>query len=354
MSRHNSQWRLTIGVLAVVAGSVLAACGSSGDPAPSGSGSGSSGSSALTTIKIGTPLANAEEVPIWLGEANGVFKKYGLDVTTAALGSGAIVTSALASGSVDVALDDATTLLAAVKRNVPIESVAQYSAATPSELIANKAWAAARHLTSRSPVSDIVHALVGARVGAASTVITGHENVLLKSEGVDPRSVKQIAVSSSAAEQNLLISGQIDAFVAGPPLPNEMQAAGRGVILVDEGTESAWSDSGINLTLAANTTWARANAGTLSKLISAIHEATADLLANPTSATAVAQQNLAGTSEKALLFTYPLEAYSKCPTQDAAIWQKDIQVGQLAGEVQPGTAATEGKVWTNQYIKVKC
>jgi ABC-type nitrate/sulfonate/bicarbonate transport system substrate-binding protein len=348
VAKLHSPFHAGVAVLAVGGCIALAACGSS-------SGSGSPAASASpVTIKIGTPLANAEEVPIWLGEQNGVFKKYGLNVAVAALGSGPVVTSALASGSVDVALDDATTLLSAVKTGVPIESVAQYSDATPSELIANKAWAAAHHLTAKSPLSTIVHALIGARVGAASDVITGHENVLLKSEGVQPQQVKQLTVSSSGAEQNLLVSGQLDAFVAGPPLPDEMQAAGQGVILVNEGTPSAWSDSGINLAIAVNTSWAKANAATVTKLISAIHAATADLLADPASAKSAAQANLADTSESALLYTYPLEEYSTCPTQTATLWEQDVKVGELSGDVTPGTTAPEGTAWTNQYISVKC
>jgi NitT/TauT family transport system substrate-binding protein len=347
--------RLALAVAAAASCAALAACSSSSSTGTaSAAGTSSAATQTVTTIRIGTPLANAEEVPIWLGEANGIFKKYGLNVSTAALGSGPIVTSALASGSVDVALDDATTLLAAVEKNVGIESVAQYSNATPSELIANKSWAAAHHLTAKSSLSTIVHALAGARVAAASSVITGHEDVLLKSEGVAPSSVRQITVSSSGGEQNLLVSGQIDAFVAGPPLPNEMAAAGQGVILVNEGTPSAWSNSGINLTVAANTSWAKANPGPLKNLISAIHEATTALLADPASAEQAAQKNLAGTSEAALLYTYPLEEYSTCPKQTGALWAQTIKIGVLSGEVDAGATAPEGQVWTNQYIGVSC
>lgn len=351
--RRQSPPRPALAAVALAACAALAACSSSSSGA-SNTSAASQGSGAMATIRIGTPLANAEEVPIWLGQENGVFKKYGLNVTVAALGSGPIVTSALSSGSVEVALDDATTLIGAVQKNVGIESVAQYSNATPSELIASKSWAAAHHLTAKSPLSAIVHALVGARVGAASDVITGHEDVLLKSEGVSPSSVKQVTVNSSGSEQNLLVSGQLDAFVAGPPLPNEMQASGQGVILVDEGTPSAWSDSGINLSVAANTAWAKANPGTLKKLISAIHEATSDLLANPASAQQAAQKNLPGTSESALLYTYPLEKYSACPKQTAALWSQTIKVGVLSGDLSAGATAPEGTVWTNQYIDVSC
>lgn len=340
----------------VAAALLLAACSSNASNASSTSSSTSTSvaSGPPVNVKLGVPIANAEIVPIWYGISTGIFRKYGLNVTVAALGGSTVVNAALASGSVDVALDNDVASMEGIEKGVKMINVAQYTAATPSELIANKTWAKANNLTKKSSVSTIVHALIGAKVGTSDAVITGHEDVLLKSEGVNPTQVHQELVSSESAEQNLLVSGQIDAFVAGPPLPNEMASQGQGVILIGEGTSSAWSNSGINLAVVAATTWAKSHAKVLSHLISAIHDSTSALLQHPARTVTVAEQNLQGSTKQALLDTYPLEGYSKCPTQTAASWKRAVQLGVLGGSLPAGSAAKQNVDWTNKYVDVQC
>jgi NitT/TauT family transport system substrate-binding protein len=348
MKLHYARWTSVISALALLS---LAAAGCSNS---SSSPPAKAASDGLVPIKLGMPLVNTEVVPIWYGIEKGIFKKYGLTVTVAALGSDAVINSAIASGSIDVAQETADSAMAGIQKGVPMISVAQYTNATPAELVVNNSWASAHHLTPASPVKTIVRDLVGATVGASSPSIVEHENVLLKSEGVDPSSVHEETISSEPAEQALLMAGKLNAFVAGPPLPNEMAAAHQGVLLISEGTASVWSHSGINLAMVARTSWASSNKKVLEDLISAIQESVHALLADPHGSISVAQQNLPGTSEKTLLDSYPLEGFSTCPGQTSALWAQDVSVGILGGQLASGSVATEGTIWTNAYVRSTC
>jgi ABC-type nitrate/sulfonate/bicarbonate transport system substrate-binding protein len=345
---HHARRMSVISALALLS---LTAVACSSSPS-STSGGGTSGG--LVNVKLGMPLVNAEVVPIWYGTEKGIFKKYGLNVTVSALGSDAVINSALASGSIDVAQETADSAMAGIQKGVPIISVAQYTNATPAELIANNSWAKAHNLTAATPVKTIVHDLVGATVGSSSPSIVEHENVLLKSEGVNPSSVHEETISSEPAEQALLVANKLDAFIAGPPLPNELAASNQGTLLISEGTASVWSHSGINLAMVARASWATSNKKVLEDLISAMQASVQALLADPSASLSVAEKNLPGTSAKTLLDSYPLEGFTTCPAQTSAAWAEDVSVGILGGQLPSGSVATEGKIWTNAYIRSTC
>jgi NitT/TauT family transport system substrate-binding protein len=339
--------------IALCAALLAAACSSGG--APAGGGTGASGTGTKTTqVTLGVPQPNAANSPLWYGQSLGIFAKHGISLRIATLGGGTAVTAALTSGSIDIGQTLATTILTSIGKGVPIISVGGYNNAIPEELVANVAWAKAHGLTASSSPSAIVHALAGTQIGANSASVAGHITALLKSENVDPASVKILTIQSQTTEESLLESGKLDAFVAGPPLPNQIQASGRGVVLIGAGNRTAWSHSGINLAIAVKSSWAQSNSALLSNFLTALQESEQAFASQTDAAIPAVLQHLSGTTKQDLLDEFPILGFTTCPRQSAAQWNEVIATGVLGGLFPAGTTAAEGKAWTNQYIKSSC
>ncbi|HEX3646985.1 MAG TPA: ABC transporter substrate-binding protein, partial [Pseudonocardiaceae bacterium] len=205
-----------------------------------------------------------------------------------------------------------------------------------------------RNLSRSTSTDQLVHALAGGKIGVSSPVIKDQEGSLLKAYGVDPNSVQTITVSSEGGLSNLLKSGQIDAFIAGPPVPQIAQAQGAGKILITGQNAPVWNAGNANLVLAANKAYAEANPQLTKKVVAAVHAAVQYVLRNKNQA---AQQSasLLEATQAEVEESIPLAGYSNCAPMSAALWQKTVQFSIASGTL-PGTAtADQGKVWTNQY-----
>jgi NitT/TauT family transport system substrate-binding protein len=348
-------------ILAVAAGCLAAvtaaACSSSSSSTAastgSSSGSGSSsaatgGSTALTSIKLGYPLPNVQSVAVQLAAKNGIFKKYGLDVTATSLGTANVVNAALTSGSVEYSLTSASQLITSVSQGAGVIAISAYTLGTPVDVIFSNAFIAKNKLTAQTPIATLVKSLAGTRLGVSSPVIKTQEAELFKAYGVDPASAKVLTVSSEAALATLLKSGQIDAFIAGPPVPQEAVAQGAGQILITGQNAPVWNAGNANLVLAANASYAKANPDLTKKVAAAVHAAVQYVLSDKTTAAAQSASLLSATQAE-VEASIPLAGYSSCAPMSAGLWSKTVQFSINSGSLDAGATADEGKVWTNDY-----
>ena len=281
-------------ILAVAAGclaaTAVAACSSSGSSSTAGSGSTGSGSTAsgnsaaTTSIKLGYPLPNVQSVAVQIATKNGIFAKYGLNVTATSLGTANVVNAALTSGSVEYSLTSASQLITSVAKGANLIAISAYTVGTPVDVIFSNSFIAAHKLTSSTPVGQLVKSLAGTHVGVSSPVIKTQEGTLLKTYGVDPNSVNTLTVSSESGLATLLKSGQIDAFIAGPPVPQEAVAQGAGQILITSQNAPIWNAGNANLVLAANASYAKANPALTKQVVAAVHAAVEYVLGNKSAA----------------------------------------------------------------------
>jgi NitT/TauT family transport system substrate-binding protein len=343
---RNSRRFLAVAAGCLAAG-VLAACSSSGSSGTTAS-SGSTGSAALTSIKIGYPLPNVQSVALQIAAKNGVFAKYGLSVTTTSLGTANVVNAALTSGSVDYSLTSASQLITSVSQGAGVIAISGYTVGTPVDILYSNSFMAAHKLTASTPVSQLVGALSGAHVGVSSPVIETQEDTLLKTYGVKPGSVNTLTVSSESGLANLLKSGQLDAFIAGPPVPQEAVAQDAGQILVTSQNAPIWNAGNANLVLAANASYAQSNPALTKKVVAAVHAAVEYVLANKTTAASLSASLLSATQAE-VEASLPLAGYSTCAPMNAALWDKTIQFSIQSGSLTSSATAAEGKVWTNDY-----
>ena len=341
-------------ILAVAAGclaaTTAAACSSSTSTAAStGSGSTTSGSStALTSIKLGYPLPNVQSVAVQIATKNGIFKKYGLNVTATSLGTANVVNAALTSGSVDYSLTSASQLITSVSQGAGVIAISGYTVGTPVDIIYSNAFIKAHNLSASSPIKTLLSALSGSHVAVSSPVIETQENTLLKAYGVNPSSVQTLTVSSESSMTTLLSSGQIDAFIAGPPVPQEAEAQGFGKILVTSDNAPIWNAGNANLVLAANASYAQANPALTKKVVEAVHAAVEYTMDNK-SATAAQSASLLSATQAEVEASLPLAGYSTCAPMSTDLWNKTVQFSIESGSLKSGATAAEGKVWTNDY-----
>lgn len=332
-----------------LAATTAAACSSSGSSSAASGGSTASGSStALTSIKLGYPLPNVQSVAVQIAEKNGIFKKYGLSVTTTSLGTANVVNAALTSGSVDYSLTSASQLITSVSQGAGIIAISGYTVGTPVDIIYSNAFIKAHNLSASTPIKTLLSALSGSHVAVSSPVIETQENTLLKAYGVNPSSVQTLTVSSESSMSTLLNSGQIDAFIAGPPVPQEAEAQGYGKILVTSNNAPVWNAGNANLVLAANASYAQANPALTRKVVEAVHAAVEYAMGNKDAAAAQSASLLSATQAE-VEASLPLAGYSSCAPMSADLWNKTIQFSIESGSLKSGATAAEGKVWTNDY-----
>jgi len=335
-----------------LAAATAAACSSSSSastPASGGPGSTASGSStALTNITLGYPLPNVQSVAVQIATKNGIFKQYGLNVTATSLGTANVVNAALTSGSVDYSITSASQLITSVAQGAGDIAISAYTLGTPVDVIYSNSFIAQHKLTSSTPVSQLVKLLSGAHVGVSSPVIKTQEGTLLKAYGVDPGSVQTLTVSSESGLAALLRSGQIDAFIAGPPVPQEAEAQGSGKILITSQSAPVWNAGNANLVLAANASYAKANPALTKKVVAAVHAAVEYVMSNK-SAAAQASASLLKATPAEVEESLPLAGYSTCAPMTTDLWNKTVQFSVQSGSLKSGATAAAGTVWTNDY-----
>ncbi len=333
--------------VALVAGCLaltgVAACGSS---SPSKA---SSAPKTLTSIKIGYPLPNVQSVAIQIAANNGIFRQYGLDATAVSLGTANVVNAALTSGSVDYSVTSASQLITADSKGAGIIAISGYTVGTPVDVIFSNSYIAAHKLSAKTPTSQLVKALVGARVGVSSPVIKVQEATLLKTYNVDPSSVSTVTVSSEGGLASLLKSGQIDAFIAGPPVPQIAQADGAGKVLISSQNAPVWNAGNANLVLAANKAYALAHPGLTKQVTAAVHAAIEFVLGNKSKAAGQSASLLSATQAE-VEESLPLAGYSVCAPMSSKLWAKTVQYSVASGSLPSTATAAEGTVWTDKYV----
>lgn len=349
LRRRNSKAGLAmvVGCLAVAA---VTACSSSGSSSSSNSAgtTGSASPAALTSIKLGYPLPNVQSVAVQIATKNGIFQKYDLQVTATSLGTANVVNAALTSGSVEYSLTSASQLITSVTQGAGIIAISGYTIGTPVDVIFSNSFIAAHKLSTSTPISQLVKSLVGSHVAVSSPVIKTQEATLLKAYGVNPSSVNTVTVSSEGGMASLLKSGQIDAFIAGPPVPQEAVAQGAGKILITSQNAPVWSAGNANLILAANASYAAAHPALTKQVVAAVHAAVEYVLNNK-SAAAQQSATLLSATQAEVVASIPLAGYSSCAPMSTDLWTKTVQFSIAAGSLPASATAAEGKVWTNNY-----
>lgn len=221
-------------VLALIATLLVAACGGSGGATGSAS-PGASGPPEKTSLKFGVGgQGQIIYLPLTLADQLGYFKAEGLSVEIDDLKGGADALKALTGGSVDVVCGFYEHTIRTQAQGKYIEMVSLFDLTPGLVLFVNK-----KHPDAKS-IKDIANLNIGVTSLGSST--DEMVRYLFKSNGLDPKTAKTVAVGSGSAAITALKSDTVQALVTVEPAASALEQSGDGRAIYDTRTPAGTKD----------------------------------------------------------------------------------------------------------------
>ena len=275
--------RSTIAMAAALALALLAAgCGSSGKAGSEPAGAGKNLDKSLDKVTLTLNwYPYGEHAPLYYGVKNGVYRKYGIDLTIqAGQGSGKTV-QAVGAGQTDFGWADTPALMQAVSKGVPVKSLGVYLQTTPAsvQFFADKGISRPADLKGKKIA------------GTAGDALSKTFPVFLQKNGMQLSDVS-IQNTDAAGKLAAVISGQADALLGnandqGPTIADKTGRQMTAMKFADYGL-TYYSDG----LIASNSTLAKTDL--VQRMVKATSEAWTDAAADPTAAVAA----MAGASQQ--------------------------------------------------------
>jgi NitT/TauT family transport system substrate-binding protein len=221
------------------------------------------GQTALTVVRaVGPP--NDGFKAVYYGVKSGLFKKYGLDVQTSIVASGAAAAAALSGGAADIAYTNILTLIQAHTHNVPMVFVASGNLQLPGKTQTDMLVAV------DSPIKS-GRDLTGKTLGSASLrdINAAASLAWIDKTGGDSKTVKVVEVPASAGAA-FLEEHRADAVTLNEPAVSLAVATGKARVLA-----APYDAVGAGMTagFAAMEPYVAANRDVMERFAKAMHEA---------------------------------------------------------------------------------
>ena len=223
------------------------------------------GQTALTVVRaVGPP--NDGFKAVFYGVKSGIFKKYGLDVQTSIVASGAAAAAALSGGAADIAYTNILTLIQAHTHNVPMVFVAAGNLQQPGKTQTDMLVAADSTIKSGRD-------LTGKTLGSASLrdINAAASLAWIDKTGGDSKTVKVVEVPASAGEA-FLEEHRADVVTLNEPAVSQAVAGGKVRILAQPYDAVG---SGMTAGFAAMEPYIAQNRDVMTRFAKAMHEASA-------------------------------------------------------------------------------
>ncbi len=217
----------------------------------------------LTVIRaVGPP--NDGFKAVFYGVKSGIFKKYGLDVQTSIVASGAAAAAALSGGAADIAYTNILTLIQAWTHNVPMVFV------SPGNLQKTGMSQTNLLVLSDSPIKTGKD-MNGKTLGSSSLrdINAAASLAWIDKTGGDTKTVKVVEVPASAGAA-FLTEHRADAVVLNEPAVSQAIATGKIRILAPPYDAVG---SGMTAGFAAMAPYVAANRDAMDRFAKAMHEA---------------------------------------------------------------------------------
>jgi NitT/TauT family transport system substrate-binding protein len=218
---------------------------------------------ALTVVRaVGPP--NDGFKAVFYGVKSGIFKKYGLDVQTSIVASGAAAAAALSGGAADIAYTNILTLIQAYTHNVPMVFVASGAIQLPGKTQTDILVAADSPIKTGKDLN-------GKTLGSSSLrdINAAASLAWIDKTGGDSKSVKVVEVPASAGPA-FLEEHRADAVVLNEPAVSQAVATGKVRILV-----APYDSLGVGMVagFAAMAPYVAQNRDAMTRFAKAMHEA---------------------------------------------------------------------------------
>ena len=279
-------------VVATTVALTLAACGSgSGGSGSSGGG----GSSADNNLTVSYSQTVADELPIWIADEAGYFKKQGLNVKLTNLSSSDGF-PALIAGQTQLASIGASEMVAGAASGAKVSYLATLTPVFPYQL----------YTKARS-----AQELKGKRLGITSTSGSLYIATLaaLKQLGLKPTDVHLVPLGSVTNVNNALVAGSIDGAMSHPPATTKIEAAGFHS-LVDLAKQNIPTS---NVGIAATNAYLKGHGDQVRSFLKALLQGIKREKSDKAYAEKVLSEHLKVTDQKSLDETYEYYAHEVLP-----------------------------------------
>jgi NitT/TauT family transport system substrate-binding protein len=278
----------------VCAGLTLTGCSSSGSS--TGTGTDTGGSTSPVALKVAvSPTISSVDVLYALNA--GIFKKYGLDVTTSVdTSSGAATFAEVLNGQLDMTVVDPMSTILAISKGLPLEIAAEGNvmSSDPSTNYTGIMVKSGSGITSVSQLAGKTVAVV-----SLDSILQMLAQITVDAGGGDSASVKFVEVPPGE-EVDAVAKGQTNAFVNVEPLLTTGEAAGL-TVLAHPPTSLGGLPQDV---LVTSKSFAQQDSATVKKFQEAMAEANEALAADPQLivSTAIAQKEVpASIADKIIL-----------------------------------------------------
>lgn len=295
--------------------------------------------------------------PIFVALDKGLFKARDVDFTFTEIDNGALGMAAVLSG--DAQISDLDPLgVAQVKKEgkSPLMIYNLVDRVTLDLVMRNEALKKTG-VDVKAPVLERAKALKGLNIGItrAGAPTDIYARYFLMKAGLDPeRDATLIQIGGVPALDSAFRSGRIDAFLLSPPLPQTLENAGIGTILIRNtaGEMPELTDTCYDA-LFTTAEYARANGPALKAYAHAIQDAVKWIKGNRDDALKLLGEKwFKDTKPESLALSLDalMPAVSASGTFTAAALRKYLDVFKSIGQGTE-TDLTEGVLWTNEFVK---
>jgi NitT/TauT family transport system substrate-binding protein len=215
--------RATAVLCALVCALTLAACGGDDDDSGGGGGGAAEGPATLTVGVI--PIADV--APLYVGIEQGFFKEEKLTIEPKLAEGGAAIVPAVVAGDDQIGFSNATSLVIAASKNLPVQIISQGVLAGKGDDDAYDAMFVKKGSPIREP-KDLVGKTIS--VNNLNNVGPLTINNALEKAGVDPKQVKYLEVPFPDAVAALK-AGRVDAAWVVEPFQSQGKAEGYRTIM---------------------------------------------------------------------------------------------------------------------------
>jgi ABC-type nitrate/sulfonate/bicarbonate transport system substrate-binding protein len=263
----------------------------------------------LTKVRVGFDGFSMTSGPLIYGDKQGIFKKFGLDVTPTFVEGGSTLTTAVVGGSIDIAQNGYTPAAGAAVEGADVVIIGGISNKLPFQLVVRKAITEAAQLKGQ--------AIAISRYGSSTDTAVDFALAHLKLKRDD---VKVLQLGGPATRIAAVMSGQVAATMEQYPDTAELLHQGFHV-LVDV-TDLAGEYP--NTAYVTNRAYLKSNPETVKKFFMAMATAVHEYKANPSVAIPLTQKFLDVKSAENIKAAY--EAYVKIYPDDLRPSIKGLQL----------------------------
>lgn len=283
----------------IVVGLSLTACGTGSGSSSGGSG----GGGGITNLTVSYSEEVADELPLWIAEDAGYFKKQGLNVKLISLSSDQGF-PALVSGQTQLGSMGGSQILSGAAAGASVKVIATLTPVYPYELF-----------TKAKSASDLKGKKFGITSKSGSVYIA--TIAALKQLGLQPSDVNLIPLGSTTNVNNALLAGTVDAAVSHPPASSKFEAAGFHSLL----NLAQQKTPNINVGISGKTDWINSHAATVDKFMTALKQGFAREKSDEAYCVSLLKKHLGVSDEKALQETwkyYSSQVLPSVPTPTVA------------------------------------